>query len=218
MGETLKLSQASAVLGPGLSLLRTSHSNSQSLSAHLHNLSPVLFPLMKRPAPPSTNPSAIPLPSPPPPSITSSASISAPHPHAQSSTTHIPPPHPAVTHPTPTASHPHPSFPLTSALLPIPPSSIPPPTPSPALDRVVQVGWWSWDLLAKPFVNGLFFGLGTHISLYVWERLFLRTKPHLPFIADVHPDRLRKGPAKAVATPTTPTQSDPALHAEALTG
>jgi len=38
-------------------------------------------------------------------------------------------------------------------------------------------------------VQGLAFGLGTHLSLYTWQRLFLRQKPQLPYIHDLHPNK-----------------------------
>ena len=164
-------------------------------------------------------------PSPPPaPSAASSASISAPHPHAASATTHIPPAHPSLlpssTHLTADAltnsvTHSPSTSSPTHSIVHIPPSSIPPP-PAPSstgvLPRVAQVGWWGWDLLAKPFFNGLFFGMGTHMALYTWQRFFLKQRPQLPYITDVHPNRMVRGGGKA-EPPKAPTTAGGAARA-----
>jgi len=127
-------------------------------------------------------------PSIPVPSLSSPASISFPHKHHQPAAQHVPPPHP-YTDLSQQSNDRNDS--VSSAVgvssVVVPPASVPPPVQTPPsvsylLKLVTTV---SSDWVIRPFVNGLCFGLGTHLALYSWQRLWMREKPTLPKIEGI---------------------------------
>lgn len=87
--------------------------------------------------------------------------------------------------------HEHDIITTNQTTIPVPPTTIPPP--------IKQSSSWTQyanlmlstfnDWVSRPFIQGLAFGLGSHLALYSYQRLFRRQTPSLPFIKDVHPSK-----------------------------
>ena len=154
----------------------------------------------------------------PAPSAAPRASISAPHPHTHSPAEHIPPPlqHHTPLHPTSQPQQPPhaaastntrsaiaapATATATAAASPhaVSASDIPPPgaTPGTLLYRSRALSSALSDWLWRPFIQGLAFGLGTHLSYYTYQRYWLRQQPSLPFIQ--HIDTRKNTTAAAAA-------------------
>ena len=128
---------------------------------------------------------------------------------------HIPPPLQQHAQPTATATPSPASPPQSASHSSSPPaavvssSSIPPPgqTPTSLAYRTKQLGSALADWLWRPFIQGLAFGLGTHLSLYTYQRLWLRQTPQLPFIANIAPHKNNRATSSATGSTSANSSS-----------
>ena len=93
----------------------------------------------------------------------------------------------------------------------VPPAGL---TPSTVAYRTRQLNGALADWLWRPFIQGLAFGLGTHLSLYTYQRFFLRQSPQLPFIAHINPDKNSSSSTASTASTasTSAGRGVPTLH------